>query len=139
MKNLLTKKNVLIGSSTYFLIVALIFVAAEICDKKDFCRIREDEFPGILIFILLPLFFVFIFSLLTYRMRPFVFDYWMKFAVWATPLLMLLTYMINMGGNNGFGVEGVIGGAFDAMILMILYGLYCGISIWRVAHAHRMK
>ena len=117
--------------------VGLIFVLAYYCGKMNACEIREDKFPGILIFLLAPLIVVFLFSITTYKMPEKVFQHWIKFAQWATPLLMIITFLILGGGNNGMGVEGVIGGVFDAFSIGFFYVLFVGISIWRIVSARK--
>lgn len=138
MKKYVTKKNVLYVSSVYLVYFLALFLLDFGCDSS-WCRIHDDDFFGVTLYSLAPLFPVFIFSLITYRMPKAVFDHWMQFAIWATPLVMFLTYLINGGGNNGLGVEGVIGGAFDMLLLMIIYGSYIGISVWRIVWAYRRK
>ena len=136
MTNLLAKKRIILTISALYILsfgIAVMFGSA--CYDKQWCQ----ENLWFIIETFSPFALVFIFSLVTYRMRQEVFDYWMKFAIWATPLLVLLTYMINGGGSNGLGIESAIGASFDAFLFMILYGLYCGISIWRIFHAYRMK
>lgn len=137
MSKFLTKKNVLKVSFGYVHLVALIILAAAICDQQHLCEVREDEFPGTLIFLFLPLLPVFIFSLMTYRMNPKVFERWVNFSVWAVPSLIIITFLVNGGGNNGLGVEGVIGGAFDAFLIGIFYVLYCVISLWLIFFKHK--
>jgi hypothetical protein len=133
MKKWLTKKNVFIASGAYIVFFLAIFLLAYVCDNKDLCEIREDEFPGILIGIFAPLFFSFIFSVVTYKMPESVFQNWVKFAAWAIPMLVILSFFVAVDSNNGFGVEGVIGGAFDLLVLGIFYVMFIGISIWKIA------
>src|SRR3989338_9979434 len=135
-----TKKKVLIISASYPIFFGVIFLLSQVCQFGTWCSVSENSALGLIIFILFPLLPVFLFSLITYKLHQEVFDHWMKFALWATPLLMVLTFLINGGGNNGIGVEGVIGGGFDVMLYMIFYGLYVGISLWRIlSKYHALK
>ncbi len=50
----------------------------------------------------------------------------------------MLTFLILGGGsNNGLGLAGAIGGAFDALLFIILYSIFCGISVWRIVSKYR--
>ena len=141
MNKLLTKKNVLILSlfGTIFFLSPVIFYGIFDCYEHNIFLCSGEYQHIVRLFV--PFFYVFIFSLIfsliTYKMKQGVFDYWMKFAIWAAPMLMILTFLILGGGNNGLGVEGAIGGGFDAMIFMILYGAFIGISIYRIVSKHR--
>ena len=140
MKNCGTKKNVLFLSlfGVSFFLSPVIFYWIFDCYSRDIFLCSAPYQNIAMLFVLfVP---TLLFSLITYHMRQEVFDHWMKFAIWATPLLMVLTFLINGGGNNGLGVEGVIGGGFDVMLYMIFYGLYVGISLWRIlSKYHAMK
>ncbi len=139
MNKFLTKKNILILSlfGTIFFLSPVIFYNIFDCyNQNTFLCSAEYQHITMLFVLLIP---NLVFSLITYKMRQEVFDYWMKFAIWATPLLMILTFLISGGGNNGLGVEGAIGGGFDAMLFMILYGTFMGVSIYRIVSKYRQR
>lgn len=64
-------------------------------------------------------------SLLTYILNPRVFESWKKFAVWAMPVILLLTYLVtrDTGGSNFFSMD------FSLYFLAIIYGLFFLISL----------
>lgn len=122
-----------LGYVTYF--VAL-FVLSFLCQSAS-CRVHDSDPLGIIFFLFLPLLPVFIFSLITYRMSNSVFKRWLDFSIWAVPVLMILTFIINGGTNNGLGIEGAIGGAFDVFLIGIFYLIYCAISSWLIFSKHK--
>ncbi len=137
MKNLLTKKNILLTGlvGALFLIIAMFPVDLGICEKNSYdCRTNFDFLQDIVS--VFPI--MFFFSLITYKMRDEVFDHWMKFAVWAVPTMMLLTYLILGGASQGgLGIESAYGGSFDAFLFMLLYGIFIGVSIYRIVSKYR--
>ena len=78
-----------------------------------------------------------LFSLITYKMRDEVFEHWIKFAIWAVPVIMVLTYLIMGGGQNGLGIESAYGNSFDALLFILLYGIFIGISIYRIVSKYK--
>lgn len=94
MKTLVTKKNILILSlfGTIFLVL-LGMLGIESCYRNTTCKMFRDllSFESLSSSILfLPLF---LFSLITYKMRDEIFEIWVKFALWwagATIILVLL-------------------------------------------------
>lgn len=64
---------------------------------------------------------------LTLFFAPSVFDAWRKFAVWAIPIVLILTFIISrMSDGGGVGVAGFHPGL---LLLPVLYGLYFLVSI----------
>jgi hypothetical protein len=139
MNLIITKKLVLNFSGIYVLYFLALAVTSFVCNSS-WCRIHDADVLGVLFFVFMPLLPVFFFTLITYRMRQQVFDRWISFAVWATPLLIVLTYLINSEGQqNGLGIEGPISASFDALLYFILYGLYFVISLLIIFRANRVK
>jgi cytochrome bd-type quinol oxidase subunit 2 len=136
MKNLLTKKNVLwmsgVGGGIFLLFLfALLY---------DFCgpyrQICKDIYtPAAYLFFSFP--FVFFLSLVTLKMPNDVFRHWMNFTVWAVPVLIVLTYLLTAGSNNGLGIESAYGGSFDTLLLVLLYGIFLGISLYRIVNKNK--
>ncbi len=140
MHKVVTKKNVLIISLMgTTLVSSQFFFDSDSCGSSSFCHaiggILNQE--NMLVFSIAPL--LFFLSLLTYRLPRTVFGHWMGFAIWSTPLLMLLTFLINKGGQNGLGMSGIMGGAFDTLLLGLLYGAYIFISLFRIVKAWRAE
>ena len=120
---MLTKKNVLKISLVYILLTAIIFLVAEMC-HSSWCMVREDKFPGSLLLILFPLFPTLLFSLITYKMPDEVFRGWIKFARWAVPVMIVVTYL-----NNSDQSSNIMSGTFDALLYVLLYGTFILVSL----------
>ncbi len=125
-KEMNTKGKVLSVSSTYVLLFTILLFAGEMC-HSDWCRVREDDLIGILFFILLPLLPVFLFSLITYKMKDEVFASWISFAKWYVPMLVVMTFLLQDGGGSGFA--GAVSGWFNLMILGALYVAFIVVSL----------
>jgi len=71
------------------------------------------------------------FSLLTYRMRDEIFEYWMRFAVWAGPAVIIahiLVYIIFYRNGSPDVFEKIV----VVPIFVLIYGLFVLISLWRI-------
>lgn len=95
------KKNVLRISSLYiFYSTALLFISV-VCDGSNWCNIREDGIFGLILFTFAPLAFLFLLSLITYRMKDEVFRAWWRFARWWVPVIIAVTLYIGSIGSEG--------------------------------------
>ena len=132
-----TKKNVLGISSVYiFYIVILLFVSAT-CDGNNWCSVQEDSIFGLVLFSFAPLSFLFLLSLITYKMRDEVFRAWWGFARWWVPVIIVVTLLLqNAGGGGGLGIGGAVSSAFDALILIVLYSIFIIISLVKIVRAY---
>lgn len=131
----MSKKSALVlivtGSMVY--LGAMYSVSLGICNDVSYgCRRTADTVQ-----VLVAIFpFVFLFSLITYKMREEVFQAWWRFAVWFVPVIMVVTYLLYSGHRqSGFG--GVSQGAFEFLILVILYAIFILTSLIRIILAHR--
>lgn len=126
-----TKKGVLIwGLFLSIVLFGLIFLQQNsFCYSTGWCRNLWGEL-NLVGFILFPFPFVFLFSLITYKMRDEVSRAWIKFATWWVPLQILLVAI----------TPDSYPGAFIAIIdqqsvAIVLSGLFVIISlaliIWR--------
>jgi hypothetical protein len=72
-------------------------------------------------------------------MRNEVFEHWMKFGRWGIPVLFFINFLLfDAPISNGLGgIGGVMGKAFVAMLLVILYGTFCIISLWRIVSKYK--
>ena len=140
MKKFLTKKNVLLffigelvlayvlgNPITFGICVNTYTFANSIGCLDEFSELLST----VLIYTSLP---ALLFSLLTYRMRDEVFEHWMKFAKWAVPLLMILTYFM-LNNTSGGGYIG-LGQDFMALFFILLYGMFCIVSLWRIVRKY---
>ncbi|GEM_PF-690816 len=85
----MTKKNILIVSLGYPLYVGLVLFTDKIC-KFSWCDIGANALIDFLLIIFFPMLPVFIFSLITYKMRDEVFEAWRNFSYWWIPLSIFL-------------------------------------------------
>jgi hypothetical protein len=132
----MSKKNVLIISSAYVIFFLAIFVISEYCGST-WCRVHDDDPLGIIFFLLLPLLPTFFLSLITYRMKDEVFRAWWGFARWWVPIIIVVTLLLeNAGGGGGIGISGAVSGAFDALIIGILYVILIVTSLVKILWAY---
>lgn len=71
------------------------------------------------------------FSLFTYRMRDEVFKHWLRFAVWATPAVIIahiLVYIIFYRNGSPDVFEKIV----VVPIFILIYGSFVAISTWRI-------
>ena len=127
----MTKKNIFILSAivTIFLVFLIGADSAGYCNRGTFCFSVSDylEPPIGSILVIFP--FVFLFSLITYKMRNEVFEHWMKFAKWAIPAVMVISFFI---GTIPRG-SGLMSGMVEAFFYLLALGIFCIVSLWRIA------
>jgi len=121
----------LIGVGLFF--IAMYPVNMGICDKSSYdCRKTSDSMQMILgIFS-----FIFILSLITYKMREEVFQAWWKFARWFVPLIMLVTFLLN-SQNRGGGMSATISSGFDILVIGIFYTIFIITSAVKIVQTHK--
>ncbi|MDO8566233.1 MAG: hypothetical protein Q7S04_03560 [Candidatus Moranbacteria bacterium] len=69
-------------------------------------------------------------------MQEEVFQAWWRFARWFVPIIIIVTYLLNTSHEqSGFG--GVAQGAFDFLILIVLYIIFIITSLVRIILAYR--
>ena len=131
MKNI--KKTVCLTSLVYVTIFGVIYLVTELCNS-EWCRVRDDDFIGTFLLTFFSLFPVFIFSLITYKMRKEAFHAWWSFARWWVPIIVVITLLLNnAGGGGNIGMDS----SFDFFILDILYGVLVIVSIIRIWRARK--
>ena len=102
-------------------------VVAGNCDPGSFCfSCGGYIIPIVPMTFVIP--FVFLFSLITYRMRNEVFEHWMKFAKWATPTTIVISFLLSVSPRS----HNIMSGAFEAFILFLTLGIFCIVSLWRI-------
>lgn len=130
------KRNVLIISSAYAIFFLVIFMLGEYCDSA-WCRVHDDDPLGIIFFFLLPLLPLFFLSLITYRMKEEVFQAWWGFAWWWVLVIIAVTlFLQNAGGGGGIGISGAVSGAFDVLVIGILYVILVVTSLVKILRAY---
>lgn len=137
MKNWGTKRNVFKISFAYIFYFLILLLISSQC-SSDWCRIREDDAPVVVLYALLPFALVFFLSLLTYRMHDDVFRAWWNFARWMVPIIMFASIAIQFVPSNGgfFNMDGLI-------YLFVLAPLYAALifgSLWKIVQKyHELK
>jgi len=135
----MTKKNVLwigvIGVGLFF--IAMFPVNLGICEKSAYdCRKISDSIQIILSVFSL----VFIFSLITYKMRQEVFQSWWRFVRWFAPVIILVTFLINsQRQSGGMGISGAIRSSFNLFIIGIFYAIFIITSTIKIILTYRDK
>lgn len=74
---------------------------------------------------------IFLFSLITYRLREEAFRAWLHFAYWWVPLSLVMTYLAAGSSGGGFGIPNVFDQEFVALILS---GLFLIISLFLIIY-----
>ena len=122
---MITKKSVLIFSAASLaLLIALgLFQGSCDYDARGLCWQYWSEIGdfGQNIFIMVPLF---VFSLITLRMREEVFRTWIHFAIWFVPLSVVLIIMSpDRGGGMLFPTTRAILSILLPILFSIIYSL----------------
>lgn len=133
-----TKKNVLRISSVYIFYFAVLLLVSSTCNGSNWCSIQEDDIFGLILFSFAPLAPLFLFSVITYRMKDEVFRAWWGFARWWVPVIIVATLLLeNTGdGGGGIGISGAVSSGFDALILIILYSILIITSLVKIVRAY---
>jgi hypothetical protein len=97
---------------------------------------RDDDVFGFVLYAFLPLAPVFIFSLITYKMRENVFRAWWNFARWFVPIIIIMTIILNNSGGGGtIGMNQ----DFTFFILGVLYTILAIVSLSKIYFAYGEK
>lgn len=135
----MTKKIVLIIG--LFVILFLLFLAylqgGTDCYSTPWCGRLWDSIntTGAVLMVFIP---VFLFSLITYKMREEVFRAWWNFAIWFVPLIMFVTFLQNYSSHlGGSGISSAVNDSFNYFILGLLYLIFVVVSVFRIASVYR--
>ena len=87
-----------------------------------------DRFPEVAVSVLLPFFPLFLFSLITYKLRDEVFNSWVHFVYWWIPLSIVLTLIMPDGQGGSFGLpslidKGVVAFLVSAIFVIVSIGI----------------
>jgi len=83
---------------------------------------------------------IFIFSLITYKMREEVFQSWWRFVRWFAPVIILVTFLINsQRQSGGMGISGAIRSSFNLFIIGIFYAIFIITSTIKIILTYRDK
>ena len=134
------KKAILVTSFLGTLFVFLLLIlGTNWCYSDELCRSVRHTLGGydwLEVTILFPL--IFLFSLITYRMKEEVFQSWFKFAVWYVPAIVIGYLLYPGGGNNSLGVvSGAYGDMFDMLIYIVAVSIFVIVSIVRILKARK--
>jgi hypothetical protein len=139
MKNINTKTIVLFSS----FVAIVLYVLADLAFSYDRC-FATGRCPALYDFInsiaplILTLVPLFVFSLLTYKMREEVFRAWWNFARWWVPVIVAVTIFLNNAGGSGGGYIGM-GQDFTFFILGTLYVILILVSLVKIVRAYSKK
>ncbi len=129
----LSKKKIFLLSLLFLVIPMGAVIIQETCGRNDdlWCRDNWSLIGNIGKITFWPSILFLITSLITYPLDSKVFESWKKFAFWATPLTVFLTYIaIVMGGRgSGFGPNISI----VPFLILFTYGLFFFISLIIIA------
>ncbi|MFA5831093.1 MAG: hypothetical protein WC878_04670 [Candidatus Paceibacterota bacterium] len=129
----MTKKNVLLISSN--LIVILCFLAyiqtGDICYMKSWCRNFWEEINllGAILFIFIP---IFLFSLITYKMRDEVFRSWIHFSCWWIPLSTIVSLITPESSSSLFSLDGkkiAVASSFLFALISLILIIYKSVKL----------
>ena len=121
----------------FFFIVS--FLVSLLCEE-DMCRIHDDSVLGWMLLNFIFLIPIFIFSLITYKMRQEVFQSWWRFARWFAPVIILVTFLINsQRQSGGMGISGAIRSSFNLFIIGIFYAIFIITSMIKIILTYRDK
>jgi len=102
MNKFLTKKNVFffgLGGTVIFLF-CLFIMTTDACYHNRICfRFFDDSFTRTILFILVPFPSIFLFSLITYKMRDEIYQAWWNLARWWLLISTPLTLFVPEGGG----------------------------------------
>ena len=121
MQNILTKRNVLIGSGILAGIfsISLISIFYGLCG--EFSRDCKNIF-GVFGQFLFPFPPLFLFSLITYKMREEVYQAWFRFARWWIPLSVILI-LITPSESGTWAVPSLLDKGMTAFLFSALFAL----------------
>jgi hypothetical protein len=128
---MMTKKNILLMSGVLSVIaLSLNYIGTDVLCSwfggDTACMRQWASF----IMNFLPIFPLFFFSLLTYKMREEIYQSWFRFARWWTPLSMfLILIMPSDTGGGGFGPQISLGKGDVALVTSFFFVLISGILI----------
>ena len=123
------------------LFLAFLFsLGSDLCYSTPICReIDESKIVDffnsdflLAVFVSPP---IFLFSLITYRMKEEIFRAWWNFARWMVPIIILATIIIQFMPRNGgfFNMDSLI----YLFVLAPLYAILILVSLWRIFRTYR--
>ena len=119
---IITKLNAFILSILLLAIPLTAIIIQELCNYREsnWCQSHWSLIGNVGKITLWPSLILFITLILSCFFKASVFESWKKFAVWAVPVILILTYFItrDTGGSNFFSMD------FSVYFLAIVYGLF---------------
>ncbi len=120
------------------MIVVDMIGGSKICGVGNLiCRVKLQD----LFVLLYSIPVLFLFSLITYRMRDEVFRAWWNFARWWVPVIIVVTLLLNSAsdGGGGMGGGGLASGMLDFAVLWLLYIILVLVSLVKIVRAYGKK
>lgn len=132
----MSKKVVFFGECgvIIFLLILAYVQSGDICYSRDWCRALWSPMNrlGETLLVSIPMF---LFSLITYKMKDEVFQAWWSFARWYVPALIVATFLLN-NADTGSGYLNA-GASLIFLILFILYAIFVLVSLIKIVCAYR--
>jgi len=124
----MTKKNILLISSVYIVFLIAVFLFGGKCYDNQWCHVNLNDILNSTATLFLPFLPLFLFSLITYKMRDEVFTTWVNFAKWWVPLTVFLTLIAPSSDGSFFPVDKgriafVMTALFSILSFLIVFGM----------------
>ena len=113
---------------TYLLYILFFSKSIDLCDI--YCNPALGYYHKSLLFF--P--FILFFSLLTFKLPDPVFARWYRFTIYTAPVILLISFSINLGWhhtNGGFFNSSALLDIPAQILLYTLYTVGSGVTIWR--------
>jgi hypothetical protein len=112
-----------------------LLVVASLC-TSSWCKIHDNDSFGFIFMSFIALFPMFLFSLITYKMREEVFQAWWSFARWFVPVIIGVTFLLKTSVNDSGGSLSSPG-TLSFVVLTILYPVFALVSVVKIVRAYR--
>ncbi len=142
MKKWKTKRMVfLFGSDGIFALVSLLFLfGGRWCYEGSTCEsieYRISENFQVAFYFLFPLF---LFSLLTYKLRDEIFLAWWRFTRWFVPIAIILTLITPHDHGGGWGIPSLLDPEFVGIVFAFLFAAISVVIIaWKIIAVYYLK
>lgn len=129
-------KKIIFGASIFgTLILYSFFHTRELGICELYCGSAIDKYQDI--FFIFPI--VFLFSLITFRLRESVFLAWWKFARLAIPLIFITSFIISLELHHNSGGFFNMDDSIDLVYYFIMYGVFVLGSLVQIYRGYRFK
>lgn len=130
----MTKRNIFFVSvvgSILFLILIFLLESHTCSEWWLWCRKYIWNSSNLILKLLLITPPIFLFSLITYKMRDEVFRAWWRFARWWVPVIIGITLLLNDTVKGG-DFPATVGRGFNMLIIIFFYIIFIVISLVKI-------